>query len=124
MPVIFRVPGCRLYLGDRSISITLHRMLASLSLWQKIRFGLLLMQELKPIRYNRCLLVIEQLSDNIHLCISVQGSFTLHRGSGVLSYIFVEDVSFYMLSNLWYHVYVLYGIFFLFRPCSQNALNS
>nr|CAB3267206.1 traB domain-containing protein [Phallusia mammillata] len=43
------VPGCRLYLGDRPIEITLQRMLAALSFWQKLKFGFLILQELKPI---------------------------------------------------------------------------
>ncbi|CAK8675794.1 unnamed protein product [Clavelina lepadiformis] len=44
-----KVPGCSLYLGDRPIEITMQRMLASLSLWQKLKFGFLMLQELKPI---------------------------------------------------------------------------
>nr|XP_002127292.1 traB domain-containing protein [Ciona intestinalis] len=43
------VPGCQLLLGDRPIEITMQRMLASLSIWQKIKFAFLLLQELKPI---------------------------------------------------------------------------
>jgi len=45
-----RVPGCRLYLGDRPIEITLQRMLASLSFWQKLKFGLMILHDMKPIR--------------------------------------------------------------------------
>lgn len=31
------VPGCRIHLGDRPIQVTLHRALAALSLWQKMK---------------------------------------------------------------------------------------
>uniref|UniRef100_H2ZLT8 TraB domain-containing protein n=1 Tax=Ciona savignyi TaxID=51511 RepID=H2ZLT8_CIOSA len=43
------VPGCSLLLGDRPIEITMQRMLASLSVWQKMKFAFLLLQEFKPI---------------------------------------------------------------------------
>ena len=43
------IPGCQLVLGDRPIEITLQRMLAALSFWQKLRFAFSLLCELKPI---------------------------------------------------------------------------
>lgn len=41
-----RLEGCRVVLGDRLIGITFKRAMASLSLWQRLRFGRLLVQNL------------------------------------------------------------------------------
>lgn len=43
------IPGCRLYLGDRPIQITLKRALASLSVWQKLRLAWYLITSKDPI---------------------------------------------------------------------------
>lgn len=41
-----KLEGCRVVLGDRLIGITFKRAMASLSLWQRLRFGRLLVQNL------------------------------------------------------------------------------
>jgi len=44
------VEGCRIHLGDRPIHVTLHRALAALSLWQKIKLVWHLLLNRSPIR--------------------------------------------------------------------------
>lgn len=41
-----KLDGCRVVLGDRLIGVTFKRAMASLSLWQRLRFGRLLVQNL------------------------------------------------------------------------------
>ena len=44
------VEGCRIHLGDRPIHVTLHRALAALSLWQKMKLVWHLLLNRSPIR--------------------------------------------------------------------------
>ncbi|XP_013792575.1 traB domain-containing protein-like [Limulus polyphemus] len=44
-----KVPGCLIHLGDRPIQITLQRVLASLSLWQKLRVAWYMLTSKEPI---------------------------------------------------------------------------